>query len=298
MNKKFPVSYVTRKKQLKSIIGALLCAAIIIMTIASIIMGAIERPNDITPERGERIFMLFTVNSNLVSLVGAICMFPYCIDGIKNKWHRLPKWVDRLLYCGTVSVSITFIFAMALILPRMGATAVTGMNLGLHVVCPIMMLILFFYIENTNEYTFKDSFLALIPFYIYSLVYFMMVAVLKWWRDIYNIMKYLPAPAAIIVMYAFAFLLTFSLRLARNYCSHKVSKKLSLDLLGIENLPAYYDAYVAISQLCSLYPINNDELTVPLDLINKICDIYPDLSYREAIQLYVDISMEKDKKNR
>ena len=85
MNKKFPVSYVTRKKQLKSIIGALLCAAIIIMTIASIIMGAMERPNDITPERGERIFMLFTVNSNLVSLAGAICMFPYCIDGIKNK---------------------------------------------------------------------------------------------------------------------------------------------------------------------------------------------------------------------
>lgn len=52
------------------------------------------------------------------------------------------------------------------------------------------------------------------------------------------------------------------------------------------------------SLLCNLYPINNDELTVPLDLINKICEIYPDLSYREAIQLYVDISMEKDKKNR
>ena len=44
----------------------------------------------------------------------------------------------------------------------MRATAVTGMNLGLHVVCPKMMLILFFYIENTNEYAFKDSFLALI----------------------------------------------------------------------------------------------------------------------------------------
>lgn len=151
---------------------------------------------------------------------------------------------------------------------------------------------------DESWFTCSLSDLALIPFYIYSIVYFMMVAVFKWWRDIYNIMKYLPAPAAIIVMYAFAFLLTFSLRLARNYFSHKVSKKLSLDLLGIENLPAYYDAYVAISQLCSLYPINNDELTVPLDLINKICEICPDLSYKEAIQLYVDISQEKDKRNR
>ena len=74
-----------------------------------------------------------------------------------------------------------------------------------------------------------------------------------------------------------------------------MSKKLSNDLLGIENLPEYYDAYVAISQLCNLYPINNNEITIPLDLIEKICDIYPDLTYREAINHYVDISLEKDK---
>lgn len=180
----------------------------------------------------------------------------------------------------------------------MGATAVTGMNLGLHVMCQKIMLILFFYLENANEYAFKDSFLALIPFHIYSIVYFAMVAVLKWWRDIYNIMKYLPGPAAIVVMYAFAFLLTFSLRLARNRCSHRGSKKLSLDLLAIENLSDYYDAYVAISQLCTLYPINDNELAVPLNLISKICEIYPNLSYRKAIKHYVDISLEKDKKNR
>ena len=295
MNKKYPVTYVIRKKQFKSIIGSLLCLTLIILTISSIIIGAMEKPSDITPERGERIFMLFTVNSNLVSLASAICTLPYCIDGIKNKWHRLPKWVDRLLYCGTVSVSITFIFAMALILPRMGAIAVTGMNFGLHVICPIIMLILFFYIENTNEFTFKDSFLALMLFYLYSIIYFAMVVVFHRWRDIYNLMKFLPAPVAIIAMYSFAFLLTFSLRLARNYFSHKVSKKLSNDLLGIENLPEYYDAYVAISQLCNLYPINNNEITIPLDLIEKICDIYPDLTYREAINHYVDISLEKDK---
>ena len=91
----------------------------------------------------------------------------------------------------------------------MGATAVTGMNLGLHVMCPKIMLMLIFYIENINENAFKDSFLALIPFYIYSIVYFAMIAVPKWRRDIYNIMKYLPAPGAIVLMYPFAFLLTF-----------------------------------------------------------------------------------------
>ncbi|MCI7732992.1 MAG: hypothetical protein PUI58_08925 [Solobacterium sp.] len=49
---------------------------------------------------------------------------------------------------------------------------------------------------------------------------------------------------------------------------------------------------------CTLYPINDNELAVPLDLISKICEIYPDLSYRKAIKHYVDISLEKDKKNR
>ena len=106
------------------------------------------------------------------------------------------------------------------------------------------------------------------------------------------------SPAAIVVMYPFAFLLTFSLRLVRNHCSHRVSKKLSLDLLSIENLSDYYDAYVAISQLCTLYPINDNELAVLLVLISKICEIYPNLSYRKAIKHYVDISLEKDKKNR
>ena len=77
-----------------------------------------------------------------------------------------------------------------------------------------------------------------------------------------------------------------------------VSNKFSLVLLAIENLPDYYEAYVAISQLCTLYPINDNELAVPLNLISKICEIYPNLSYRKAIKHYVDISLEKDKKNR
>lgn len=49
---------------------------------------------------------------------------------------------------------------------------------------------------------------------------------------------------------------------------------------------------------CTLYPINDNELAVLLDLISKICEIYPDLSYLKAIKHYVDISLEKDKKNR
>ena len=49
---------------------------------------------------------------------------------------------------------------------------------------------------------------------------------------------------------------------------------------------------------CTLYPINDNELAVLLDLISKICEIYPDLSYQKAIKHYVDLSLEKNKKNR
>lgn len=122
---------------------------------------------------------------------------------------------------------MTLDFALLILLPRMGNVAVTGMNLGLHVVCPILTIILFLCIENSRILTYVDSLLYLIPYFLYATIYFTMVVALKKWRDIYGLVDRLGPIGAIAAMTFFALSLSAVLRIIHNYLSFKGSKRLS-----------------------------------------------------------------------
>ncbi|MGN1095273.1 MAG: hypothetical protein ACI4QR_02675, partial [Eubacteriales bacterium] len=303
MKKLLPMSLVIRKNRIRSGFSLFLSAAILVCAFVSVIIGALAVPTQITPERGGKIFMLFTVNSNLVAAVGAALMIPYSIDGLRRKWHSIPKWESRLLYCGAVSVCLTFLFSMSIILPKNGVSAVTGMNLGLHLICPILVMILFLCVENELSLTFLDSILALIPFACYSVVYAVMVLIIGeengGWRDIYHLTQFLPSWAAIIVMYALAFAISSAIRAAHNYFSRVRAKHLSQDMLCIDKLPEYYDAYIAIAQLSKFFTGKSytDEFIVPIDLLRQLSERYDGISLEEAINFYIQVSLERLKKS-
>lgn len=293
MIKRQPVSKIVMKNRVRSIFALILSAFIFIFVLASVVIGLLTTPSTITPERGSRVFMLFTVNSNLVAAAGAICVVPYAIDGLRNRWHRLPKWVDRLLYCGTLSVNMTLVFAMAILYPRMGNVAVTGMNLGLHVVCPILTIILFVCVENSRKLTYSDSLLSLIPYFLYATVYFLMVVALKKWRDIYGLVERLGPIGAIAAMTFFALALSAVLRIVHNYLSIMGSKRISKDLISVENINEYYTLEEAINQLASFYVKDSSEMIVPLDLIREMTLIYKGLTFEEAVKDYVEAFLKK-----
>lgn len=293
--KRYSVSRIVFKNKVRSAFALILSAVIFLFVLASVVIGLLTTPSTITPERGSRVFMLFTVNSNLVAAAGAICVLPYAVDGLRNRWHRLPKWVDRLLYCGTLSVNMTLIFALSIILPRMGSVAVTGMNLGLHVVCPILTIILFVCIENSRMLTYLDSLLSLIPYFLYATIYFTMVVALKKWRDIYGLVDRLGPVGAIAVMTFFALALSAVLRIVHNYLSIKGSKRLSKDLLSVENLQKQISSLDVFDQLASLYVNDSYEMVVPLDLIQDMTHIYDNLSFDEAVEKYVKAFLQKAK---
>lgn len=298
MRKKQPLSRIIFKNRARSAFAFVLSAIIFVFVLASVVIGLLTTPDDITPERGSRVFMLFTVNSNLVAAAGAVCIIPYAVDGLKNRWHRIPKWVDRLLYCGTLSVNMTFLFALAIIYPRMGNVAVTGMNLGLHVVCPILTIILFLCVENTRKLTYTDSLLSLIPYFLYASVYFTMVVALKKWRDIYGLVERLGTIGAVVVMTFFVLSLSAVLRIVHNYLSFRGSKRLSEDLLSIENIQTRFSVNDTIDQLTSFYINDTSEMVVPLNLIHEITNIYHDISYEEAVESYVKAFLKKAKENK
>lgn len=293
MIKRQPVSKIVMKNRVRSIFALILSVVIFVFVLASVVIGLLTTPSTITPERGSRVFMLFTVNSNLVAAAGAICVLPYAVDGLRNRWHRLPKWVDRLLYCGTLSVNMTLVFAMAILYPRMGNVAVTGMNLGLHVVCPILTIILFVCVENSRKLTYADSLLSLIPYFLYATVYFLMVVALKKWRDIYGLVERLGPIGAIAAMTFFALALSAVLRIVHNYLSIMGSKRISKDLISVENINEYYTLEEAINQLASFYVKDSSEMIVPLDLIREMTFIYKGLTFEEAVKDYVEAFLKK-----
>ena len=179
-----------RRRSLVALVGGLIVS---FFTFAAVIMGILEAPTALTPERGGTIvFHLFTVNSNLLSGVGAFLMLPYAVEGIQKKQFRVPKWIMVLQYSGTVCVTLTLIFAMVLILPINGKSAVIGMNLWLHVVCPLMAIVLFCTTETDKVFVRRDTLIALLPFLCYMTVYAYMVFFRRdsadGWRDIYRLL--------------------------------------------------------------------------------------------------------------
>lgn len=185
-----------------------------------VVQGLLAIPSELTPERGAKIFKIFTVNSNLVAALGAGAMIPFTIDGVKKMRYSIPKWVTRLHYAGTICVTLTMIFAFALILPAQGKSAVTGINFWLHVFCSVFNILLFIFIDSESRLVIKDTLICLIPFCVYACIYIVMVGILSeengGWRDIYKLLIYVPIWVALPVMFSLTFGISELLRFLHN----------------------------------------------------------------------------------
>lgn len=204
----------------RCIFALVMSSLVFACTFIGVVQGLLAIPTALTPERGGKIFKLFTVNSNLVAALGAGAMIPFAVDGVKKMRYSIPKWVTRLHFAGTICVTLTMVFAFAVILPAHGESAVSGMNFWLHACCPIFNILLFIFIDSERRLALKDSFICLAPFVVYACLYIVMVAVLGeengGWRDIYNLLRYMPLYVALPVMFALVFGISELLRLLHN----------------------------------------------------------------------------------
>lgn len=213
-------TYATKIYLVRCIFALVTSSLVFACTFIGVVQGLLAIPTDLTPERGGKIFKLFTVNSNLVAAIGAGATIPFAFDGIKKMRYSIPKWVTRLHFAGTICVTLTMVFAFAIILPAQGSSAVTGMNFWLHAFCPVFNILLFIFIESDRNLSIKDSVICLIPFFVYACIYIVMVAILGeehgGWRDIYKLITYVPIWVALPVMFALAFGIAELLRLLHN----------------------------------------------------------------------------------
>ena len=193
--------YLITLQQRRSVIAMIAGVLILSLTFMAIIQGVQSRATG-----RESLFHYFTVLSNIFSAVGAAFMIPYAVEGIRRKRFVLPRWVVLFQYCGALGVFITFTSAVLFILPVSGIKAVTGMNFWLHLVTPILTVLLFGCVETGVLFSRKEMFIALIPYFSYMAVYFVMVILVGkengGWDDIYHTASFWPAWISAVMMIA------------------------------------------------------------------------------------------------
>ena len=211
----------------------------------------------------------FTVLSNFLSAVGAAFMIPYAAEGIKKKRFVLPRSIVLFQYAGATCVAITMITALLIIWPTQGNGAVTGGNFWLHIVTPFLTVVLFQCVETGVSFTRRDNLIALIPFWMYMIVYYIMVRIIGkangGWSDFYMTMAFIPAWASIILMLILGYAVSRTLRYIQNKRADQYWKQLSAlwkeDLDEMEVLIEVFGLGRSIGRKCQ-----GTELDVPLDI--------------------------------
>ena len=218
--RRYMITLYRRRSLVALIAGVLVC----VLTFAAISGGLIDTYQHQLIRSDYTLFQFFTVNSNILSMVGAAFMIPYAVEGIRRKRFVLPRWITLFQYSAAICTTMTMIFSVTFILATQGpGVAFGGMNFWLHTVCPVMALILLFTVETDSILTLFDSLLCLLPFFVYSLIYITNVVLVGQenggWYDIYMFNTYLPATISAPLMYMFSLGIATIIRLLYNKLS-------------------------------------------------------------------------------
>ncbi|MBQ6430691.1 MAG: hypothetical protein IJJ99_02265 [Oscillospiraceae bacterium] len=139
-------------------------------------------------ESGDRnAFRYFTVDSNILAALTCLLMIPYNIKSLVRGEDAIPKWALTLKMIGTVAVALTFAVVMLYFLPLVGfgAGLISGANLFLHLLCPLLAMISFCLFERGLFVTKTRLLLGIVPSVIYGTVYLINVIFLQRWEDFY-----------------------------------------------------------------------------------------------------------------
>lgn len=270
-------SYMIMLYRRRSIIALIAGVLVVYLNFRAIVDGLVNQYIVKADDQYYAFLNYFTVNSALLSSLGAAFMIPYAIEGIRKKRFVLPKWVTLFQYAGACCTSVTMIFAFTFIYFSSGPeTAFGGPNFWMHVVCPILSLTLFFSVEIDRTLSVKDSLIGMAPFFIYSLLYLynaiLLGAELGGWRDFYKFTDFIPATFSLPMVFLFAFAITNSIRLLYNRFSRMRSKAFISSLGDISEIEINIEVY-------GLGRYNGEKMDlfdmgIPLDIFYMLHDSY------------------------
>ena len=179
---------------------------------------------------GIRTFCMFTVNSNILCGIGMMMVLPYAIDGLRTKNFHLPNWVVDLLFAGVTAVALTFLVSLFILSPVKGFELIfSGSRFFLHGLCPILAIIAFCYFMPNHVITRHEFVFALIPVFLYSVVYYVMVVIIGpsrgGWDDFYGFVTRIPAWISLVLIMPITLGIAFVLRHFHNRSCRSVRQR-------------------------------------------------------------------------
>ena len=283
----------------RCILAIVVCSILCFLVFLAVTDQLLRDPDVLIKEVGWKAYHMFTVLSNILMAVAAAMCIPFAVDGMRYRNYHLPRWYVNLMYMGTTGVAITFLIALTVLAPAAGFYRVMlfSNNILFHLTCPILSILLFFFINSDHRIKWQSTFIAIIPVVLYALVYVLMVFIIGeeagGWRDhyqIYRIAEYLPLPVILLILCLISFGIATVLRLVHN-AIHKRRKADMERYYQQAEAFSYPDIETAIGALADLdrpYDMGG-ELTVPRRIMNIMERKYQSgLSTREMCIRYIE----------
>ena len=230
-------------------------------------------------------FRYFTTLSNTVTFFASGFIFPFAVNGVRMKRFVYPKWLAMLHYAGTICTTLTFIFAMAFILPTNKELAIGGNNFFLHIVCPIAVLVCYEMVESGFKYKKREILICLIPLVIYSFVYLTMVVFVGGWDDMYMLNIFVPAYVSLPAVWLLAFLTAYAINKSSSlFISRREKDMLSSFEEDLDPIAVRIEVF-SLGKHYGKHDDKND-MSVPYDVLELLADKLG-IDIRDLVKVYM-----------
>ena len=141
---------------------------------------------------GFRMFVYFTVDSNVFCAIAALCMVPFELKMAFKPGSRVPQWALLFKFMGTMTVTLTLLVVVVFLGPISGDYfgMFEGSNMHMHLMGPLMAIFSFCFLEDYELLPKSKKLLPLSPVVIYGTTYLVMVVFIGpekgGWYDFYH----------------------------------------------------------------------------------------------------------------
>ncbi len=136
---------------------------------------------------GTGCFVFFTNDSNILAALVSLLIVPFNIKSVISGKDEIPEWALTLKMVGTAAVTLTMMVVVLFLGPTQGyGIMFAGICLELHLICPLLAIISFCFLERGMQITKKRLLWTLAPTFVYGTVYLVNVVFLKTWPDFYG----------------------------------------------------------------------------------------------------------------
>lgn len=284
----------------RCLLAFIVCLLIVVTTFLGVVNRVLTPKNPESVLFGKDVFRYFTVLSNIFVNGCAIMCIPFEIEGLLKQNYHLPRWIVDFLYVGVTCTTITLIVASFLIAPTTGFVYAFLDNslIFLHLICPILALLLFLFVNVDHEIKANRMFIAILPVLFYMVTYVINVFVIPEysdWKDHYYIKGNIDLWLVIILVLAVSLLTAYLLRKYHNklHFKYKAMLEQNFNVNNANIIEAVKDLALEDSK-----KYVEGDIAVPVYAINIMRKTYgSDYSVDDLYKVYLQTFLSSDSTN-